>query len=114
MSTIGKTDLLDNEQRNYTKQELHEQKAANRYNEGQDNAHLYNDSKDSRSLLDRAKAEEMYGHEDDGPKTKEGELSQINPTLPAKNHGNEPSRGAKIDEEIKNEEEEELKRKGKA
>ena len=32
----------------------------------------------------------------------------------AKMHGNEPSRGAKIDAEIAREEEEELKRKGKA
>jgi hypothetical protein len=29
-------------------------------------------------------------------------------------HGNEPSRGAKIDAELQQEEEEELKRKGKA
>jgi len=29
-------------------------------------------------------------------------------------HGNEPSKGAKIDAEIQREEEEELKRKGKA
>ena len=32
----------------------------------------------------------------------------------ARSHGNEPSRGAKIDAQIKAEEEEELKRKGKA
>jgi hypothetical protein len=36
------------------------------------------------------------------------------PTLPAKMHGNEPSRGAKIDAELQAEEEEELRRKGKA
>jgi hypothetical protein len=36
------------------------------------------------------------------------------PTLPAKMHGNEPSRGAKIDAELQDEEEEELRRKGKA
>jgi hypothetical protein len=36
------------------------------------------------------------------------------PTLPAKLHGNEPSRGAKIDAELQAEEEEELRRKGKA
>lgn len=32
----------------------------------------------------------------------------------AKDHGNEPSRGAKIDAQIQAEEEEELRRKGKA
>ena len=36
------------------------------------------------------------------------------PTLPARMHGNEPSRGAKIDAQIQAEEEEELRRKGKA
>ena len=36
------------------------------------------------------------------------------PTLPAKMHGNEPSRGAKIDAQIQAEEGEELRRKGKA
>ena len=36
------------------------------------------------------------------------------PTLPAKMHGNKPSRGAEIDAEIQAEEEEELKRKGRA
>lgn len=35
-------------------------------------------------------------------------------TLKAKMHGNEPSRGAKIDAQIQAEEEEELRRKGKA
>jgi len=32
----------------------------------------------------------------------------------ARNHGNEPSKGAKIDKELQDEEEEYLKRKGKA
>lgn len=36
------------------------------------------------------------------------------PTLPAKMHGNEPSKGAKIDAQIEKEEQEELERKGKA
>ena len=36
------------------------------------------------------------------------------PTLLAKMHGNKPSRGAEIDAEIQAEEEEELRRKGRA
>lgn len=36
------------------------------------------------------------------------------PTAPARMHGNEPSRGAKIDARIMQEEQEELERKGKA
>ena len=34
-------------------------------------------------------------------------------SLQARNHGNEPSKGAKIDAELQAEEEEELRRKGK-
>jgi hypothetical protein len=36
------------------------------------------------------------------------------PPRASKQHGNEPSRGAKIDQELREEEEAELKRKGKA
>lgn len=39
---------------------------------------------------------------------------KVDPLGPAIFHGNEPSRGAKIDAEIMAEEQEELKRKGKA
>lgn len=38
----------------------------------------------------------------------------VRPTDIARSHGNEPSKGAKIDEELQREEEEYLKRKGKA
>lgn len=37
---------------------------------------------------------------------------QKDPTLPAQAHGNEPSKGAKIDKQLKEEEEEILKKKG--
>ena len=38
----------------------------------------------------------------------------MRPTEVARSHGNEPSKGAKIDEELQKEDEEYLKRKGKA
>lgn len=38
--------------------------------------------------------------------------AQKDPTLPAQVHGNEPSKGAKIDKELKEEEDEILKKKG--
>ena len=66
------------------------------------------DPMDNYSLADRAKAEEK--------KEKEEEQARKNkppPTAAALSHGNQPSRGAIIDEEIENEEREELKRKGK-
>ena len=39
---------------------------------------------------------------------------KVDPLGPATSHGNEPSKGAKIDAELKREDEELLKRKGKA
>ena len=45
---------------------------------------------------------------------KQGEKNVVRPTDIARSHGNEPSKGAKIDEELQREEEEYLKRKGKA
>jgi hypothetical protein len=45
--------------------------------------------------------------------SEEARAAQIDATLPAKLHGNEPSKGAKIDQELKDEEEEYLRRKGK-
>jgi hypothetical protein len=40
-------------------------------------------------------------------------LRQKDATAPARAHGNEPSKGAKIDQQLREEEEEELRRKGK-
>jgi hypothetical protein len=42
----------------------------------------------------------------------EASLCNLLTTLQAKNHGNEPSKGAKIDQELREEEEAELKKKG--
>lgn len=39
-------------------------------------------------------------------------MSKKDSTLPAKMHGNEPSKGAKIDQELQDEEQELLKKKG--
>ena len=47
-------------------------------------------------------------------KSKEDKLRDIDATLPALAHGNKPSKGAIIDQQIREEEEEELRRKGKA
>ncbi|RDA91176.1 hypothetical protein CP533_4844 [Ophiocordyceps camponoti-saundersi (nom. inval.)] len=66
---------------------------------------------DQRSISNRLAAEERKGEPGDD---KETAMSKKDPTLPARSHGNEPSRGAKIDAELQAEEEEELKRKGKA
>ncbi|KAL9022496.1 MAG: hypothetical protein Q9185_000403 [Variospora sp. 1 TL-2023] len=80
-------------------------KQADRYKEGQPNSHLANDSSThihAGSLREK----------EPEPISQEARDSQADPTLPAKKHGNEPSKGAKIDAEIQQEEEEMLKKKG--
>ncbi|KAM0797103.1 hypothetical protein BDR22DRAFT_864855 [Usnea florida] len=84
---------------------------ADRYHEGQPNSHKANDSKDERSIANKLAREEKRESEPEKI-SKEAAESQKDPTLPAKNHGNEPSKGAKIDAEIQQEEEEMLKKKG--
>ncbi|MCJ1351175.1 MAG: hypothetical protein MMC33_001157 [Icmadophila ericetorum] len=85
---------------------------AERYSEGVPNSHKPNDSKDERSIANRLANEESKEEED--TRSEETKELQKDPTLPARNHGNEPSKGAKIDKEIMGEEQEELRRKGKA
>ncbi|KAK7734701.1 hypothetical protein SLS53_007806 [Cytospora paraplurivora] len=82
---------------------------AERYEEGKENSHQTTDSKDQRSIANRLAAEE---HKSEPQDDKETRLSKENPVLPAKAHGNEPSKGAKIDAEIQAEEEATLKKKG--
>ncbi|KAK2597314.1 hypothetical protein QQS21_006088 [Conoideocrella luteorostrata] len=81
------------------------------YEEGQTHSHLLNDPKDSRSISNRLAAEERQKEEGDDRETA---ALKKDPTLHAKLHGNEPSKGAKIDAQIAAEEEQELKNKGKA
>ncbi|TDL22108.1 hypothetical protein BD410DRAFT_723271, partial [Rickenella mellea] len=74
---------------------------------GQANAHDLHDPKDQRSLSNRQALEEQM--------EEEAEENRIqDPLKPAQDHGNEPSRGAKIDAELQAEEQEYLERKGKA
>ncbi|KAK3694828.1 hypothetical protein B0T22DRAFT_83148 [Podospora appendiculata] len=78
-----------------------------RFEEGKANSHNLNDSKDQRSIANRlAAAENQTNASDD----RETALHKQDPTLPAKMHGNEPSRGAKIDAQIQAEEEELVKK----
>ncbi|KAJ9646046.1 uncharacterized protein PV06_01887 [Exophiala oligosperma] len=78
---------------------------SNPYEEGQKNSHQSNDSKDQRSIGNRLAA--AGPQNDDSSRhtlSAEDKAGQIDPTLPARMHGNEPSRGAKIDKEIEDEE----------
>lgn len=70
-------------------------------------------TEDERSIANRLELEANRTDED-APKTEEEAANKIDATLPARLHGNEPSKGAKIDQEIRDEEEEEIRKKDEA
>jgi len=74
-------------------------------------------AEDERSIGNRLNAAKAQNEGDD-PKGKklddENELAKEDPTAPAKSHGNEPSKGAKIDKSIQDEEEEMIRKKDEA
>ncbi|OAQ67078.1 hypothetical protein VFPPC_14429 [Pochonia chlamydosporia 170] len=85
-----------------------ERNTAERFEEGKPGSHSLIDSKDERSIANRLAAEERKQGSTDDFETK---LSKKDPTLPAKMHGNEPSKGAKIDAELAAEDEQRLREK---
>ena len=76
---------------------------------------LSSPTEDQRSIANRLAAADSTNDNSSG-KTKDAETKagEIDPTLPARMHGNEPSRGAKIDKKIEDEEAELLRRKDEA
>ncbi|KLO09080.1 hypothetical protein SCHPADRAFT_931389 [Schizopora paradoxa] len=74
-----------------------------------DNAHQLLDGNDNMSLGNRLEKVEKKEREEE-----EEQQNPVDPTKAAMDQGNEPSRGAKIDKEIMEEEQEYLERKGKA
>ncbi|CAG9988240.1 unnamed protein product [Clonostachys byssicola] len=108
-SSVGQASVYEaGDQRNYKKSEINK---SDPYNEGKENSHNILDSKDERSIANKLAAAERQGEPEEDLETK---LGKKDPTLPAKIHGNEPSKGAKIDAELQAEEQELLKNKGKA
>ncbi|KAF1948922.1 hypothetical protein CC80DRAFT_497912 [Byssothecium circinans] len=110
-SSVGTSGVYEaGDQRNYKAGEDPNQ--PDRFHEGKKHSHKALDSKDERTIANKLAREEKREHEADrnDPET---ELSQQNSTLPALSHGNEPSKGAKIDQELREEEEAELRQKGK-
>ncbi|KAF1816905.1 hypothetical protein P152DRAFT_469418 [Eremomyces bilateralis CBS 781.70] len=96
------------DQRNYKNSEIRD---AARYHEWKPNSNLKNDSNAERSISNRMAREDARKGEK-APKDLDSERTQMNSTLPARAHGNEPSRGAQIDQSLREEEEDELRRKG--
>ncbi|KAI9371825.1 hypothetical protein BJX61DRAFT_487233 [Aspergillus egyptiacus] len=85
-----------------------------RYEQGEKGSHSTIDSKDQRSIGNRLAAETKgvgseHHNRDIQP---EAELSKKDSTKPAQLHGNEPSKGAKIDQELQEEDEQRLREKG--
>lgn len=88
-----------------------EQPSATRFEEGKENSHNLQDTKDERSIANTLAAKEKADKDEE---RREKEAANARPTDAARAHGNEPSKGAKIDEQLQLEEEQELKNKGKA
>ena len=65
-------------------------------------------SRDQRSLSNRLAAAQKHEAESDA---QESAKTITDPLAPAREHGNKPSRGAQIDAEIQQDEEEYLKKK---
>ncbi|KAL0938029.1 uncharacterized protein CTRU02_207760 [Colletotrichum truncatum] len=111
-SNVGTSGVYEaGDQRNVKNSELQD---ADRFHEGNIHSHVANDSKDQRSIANRLAAEEKKAKEGDEGDDAETRQSKIDPTLPAKMHGNEPSAGAKVDAQLQAEDEERLRQKGKA
>ncbi|CAI6342210.1 unnamed protein product [Periconia digitata] len=110
-SSVGTSAVYEaGDQRNYKAGE--DPSIPDRFHEGKENSHKAQDSKDERSIANKLERESQREHEKER-KDPETEMSQKDSTLPALAHGNKPSKGAKIDQELREEEEEELKKKGK-
>merc|ERR1712130_566055 len=56
--------------------------------------------------------QDRYNESQPEPESEEVKQSKIDATRPARQHGNEPSKGAKIDEQLREEEQEMMKKKG--
>ncbi|KAL5329917.1 hypothetical protein ACEPPN_003437 [Leptodophora sp. 'Broadleaf-Isolate-01'] len=101
----------DGDQKNAPQSQAEQEKKDARFHEGKANSHKANDSR--KTIANKLAREEKRENEDDD-ESEETKALKKDPTLPARMHGNEPSKGAKIDAQIQAEEEEELRRKGKA
>ncbi|GAB1196865.1 hypothetical protein BDV32DRAFT_126613 [Aspergillus pseudonomiae] len=112
-SSVGNRSLYEaGDQRNVPQSVLNQQ---DRYNEGQKHSHKNLDPKDERSIANKLAAREKQpdpSHHHNYDVNPEAEISKKDSTKPAKIHGNEPSKGAKIDQELKEEDEQRLREKG--
>ncbi|KAF1938404.1 hypothetical protein EJ02DRAFT_457914 [Clathrospora elynae] len=113
-SNVGNPSLYEAaDQRTVSDKHIEQEKKDNRFHEGKEHSHKAQDSKDERSIANKLERESKREGEEEEKSLEDRQRDQ-DATLPARAHGNEPSKGAKIDQELREEEEAELKRKGKA
>ncbi|KAG2037585.1 hypothetical protein BDR03DRAFT_956971 [Suillus americanus] len=110
MSNVGNPQVYEANEQRTSKQT--DQNSRKKYDEGQEHARQDIDSKDERSIGNRLAAAIKHSRSEES--TNPFADPNVNPLGPATSHGNEPSKGAKVDAELKAEEEELLRRKGKA
>ncbi|KAJ5101885.1 hypothetical protein NUU61_004107 [Penicillium alfredii] len=112
-SSVGHAAFYEaGDQRNPPQAVLNERE---RYKEGVHGSHKNLDSKDERSIANKLASQEKKpnpSHHHNNEFNDEAELSKQDPTKPAKLHGNAPSKGAKIDAELQQEDEQRLREKG--
>ncbi|KAL3451787.1 hypothetical protein BJX65DRAFT_266855 [Aspergillus insuetus] len=112
-SNVGNRSLYEaGDQRNEPMSVVNERE---RYEQGEKGSHKNIDSKDQRSIANRLAAQSKEpdsSHHHNRDIQPEAELSKKDPLKPAKLHGNEPSKGAKIDKELQEDDEQRLREKG--
>ncbi|KAK3630459.1 hypothetical protein LTR56_009491 [Elasticomyces elasticus] len=112
-SSVGSGGVYEaGDQRTKKDSEINAEKEEARFHEGKEHSHKANDAKDERSIANKLERESKRENEPEKKLDVEALQYQQDATLPARSHGNEPSKGAKIDQELREEEEEILKKKG--
>ncbi|CZT24987.1 uncharacterized protein RCC_10716 [Ramularia collo-cygni] len=114
-SNVGNSQVYEaGDQRNESDAVKQQKKEEERFHEGKENSHAANDPKDERSIANRLAHAEKDGLDNESGKnlSEDDKLAQQDATAPAKAHGNKPSKGAEIDQQLREEEEELLKKKG--
>ncbi|KAK0259681.1 hypothetical protein LTR91_023740 [Friedmanniomyces endolithicus] len=111
-SNVGGAGVYEaGDQRTRKDADIEAEKKEARFHEGKDNSHKANDAKDERSIANKLERESKRENESEKEDIEAIQYKQ-DATLPARSHGNEPSKGAKIDQELREEEEAILAKKG--
>ncbi|KAF7125486.1 hypothetical protein CNMCM5793_001725 [Aspergillus hiratsukae] len=111
-SNVGQPSIYEaGDQRNEPQSVINERE---RYHEGPRKSHRDKDPKDERSIANKLASAEQHPDRKSAKMSyeNEAELFKKDPTAPAILHGHEPSKGAKIDKELQQDDEQRLREKG--